>query len=123
MVVISLTLYEAAANVSDHVHIIVGFGRCFRIILFYILTLSFYSILNHKCRKSNRFEIDMINRVSNMESLLNEILTKNQSKDEIVHVGVSRALLLYKKMKKQSRPRNQLPVGSILNEVAHIEEP
>ena len=64
----------------------------------------------------------MINRVSNLESLLNEVLIKNQSKDEIVHVGISRALLLAKKMKKQSRPRNQLPVGSILNEVAEIEE-
>lgn len=123
VIVIALSLYEAIENVANHVYIIIGFGRCFRIILFYILTQTFYTLLIHKCKKSSRFEIDMINRVSNLESLLNEVLIKNQSKDEIVHVGISRALLLAKKMKKQSRPRNQLPVGSILNEVAEIEEP
>lgn len=65
----------------------------------------------------------MINRVSNLEGLLNEILIKNQSKDEFIKVGINRALILAKKIKKQSKPRNKLPVSNILNEVAEVAEP
>ena len=123
VIVIALSLYEGATNVYDHVRIVVGFGRWFRVILFYILNQSLITILSQKCRRSSKFEIDMINRVSNLEGLLNEILIKNQSKDEVIKAGINRALILAKKIKKQSKPRNKLPVATILNEVVEVEEP
>ena len=54
----------------------------------------------------------MINRITNLETLLKEVLIKSETKDKLILFGINRALVLAKVMKSKSKPRVKLEDAS-----------
>ena len=83
LAVIAFNLYEGLVSIDEQVSIIIGFGRWFRIILFYVIVQTLALLIIQKWKKSNRLGIEIINQMSTLEKLLNDILLIVQTKEDI----------------------------------------
>ena len=108
--VISFSLYEWIESYDEQIGIIIGFGMWFRIMLFYILTQSLVFVLMQKWKKSNKLGIELIDQISNLEKLLNDILTIIQTKDDIENAESKRSLMLAQSIIDLLRKKNEVSI-------------
>jgi hypothetical protein len=120
-VTLSLDIYEGIYDFEDRIHIIVGFARCFRVLLFYVLMTSFLYVLNEKCRKNTKFEITSLQKISSLDKLLREMLNKVRDKDPVLKIGLTRSIVLAKKLKSKAQTRNQLQDISMASDKMEID--
>lgn len=113
MITISLDIYEGIEDFESRIHLLVSFARCLRIILFYVLLDDLIQILNEKCKNSRKSEISAIKRISNLDTLLRELLIKCGNKEKLLKAGITRAIILSKRLKNKAKVTNQLNEASL----------
>lgn len=105
---LSFDIYEAVTEYSDRIHLLVGIARWLRVILFYVILNDFLFILQEKWRNNVKKELTAIRRIPNIEALLKHLILKFSGKSKVLKYGLSRAMILARKLMNKSKNRNQL---------------
>lgn len=80
------------------------------IVLFYILVQSLAFLIIQKCKKSNRLGIEIINQMSTLEKLLNDILVIVQNKDDIENSDSKKSQIIAQSIIDILKKKNEVSV-------------
>ncbi|CAI2387800.1 unnamed protein product [Moneuplotes crassus] len=123
--VIVLTLifdiYEVSQSFSERIHILVGFGRVLRLVLFSVLITEVEQTLVDNCGRNRKSEISAVEIHGNVDTLLKDLYQRCSSREKLVKAGLKRSLFLYKKDKSKLMSKNRLNDSSLQGDEEEID--
>ncbi|CAI2387036.1 unnamed protein product [Moneuplotes crassus] len=103
--VIVLTLifdiYEVSQSFAERVHILVGFGRVMRLVLFSVLITEVEQALVDNCGRNRRSDISAIEEQENLDNLLKSLYERCCSREKLIKAGLKRSVDLCEKYKNK----------------------
>lgn len=115
-----LDFYEASTDQDDHQEVFISIARLLRISLCISMWNSFKKTLKQKWKQSRKDKLELLLKTNSLESLLISILDKNESKDQFITLGITKAIRLAQSLKTKAKLRNKLNHISIESDKMEI---